>query len=155
MPFELEADLSIGVALGEKLDNMADVLKKGPPRPLLFPVKGSNNGIITGAFRIGSPPTGKIWNILSLMITGVDDHTAVTGTFGLYVDSDNGNLSIAECIVPNITAPYFTTFSKGTLWAHAQGDVVVNQNGLSANQQVVVNMTVAEWFEKDVTARYV
>lgn len=153
MAFDFEAAFSIGVAIGDKLDNIHKALAKEDPKPLFIEmIKGASG---PGAVNLGSPPEGKMWNILSLMVTGGDDHTAVTGTAALYVDSHDDALTVAQCKIPNISMPYSNFISKGTLWAHSTGNVVVNLVGVTAGQQITVNMGVAEWRVKDTVQTYV
>lgn len=148
MGFELEAQASIGVAIGDKLDNISEVLKKAPPRPRHLDFKASNIG--PGVAILGRPPHGRVWNLLTLTLLGSDDHTTVTGTGALYTDCDSGNLSLMQCKIPNLSIPFFGSIgSKGSLWAHASGDVVVNFQGMGANQQVFAVITVDEWHERD------
>lgn len=152
MGIELEASFDIGVAIGDKLDGIQSALKKEPPRPIFlsFPRGGVGPGVV----RIGHPPTGRIWNILSVTLTGNDDHTAVTGTAGLYVDSDADTLSVAQCVIPNMSIPSALFISRGTLWAHSTGDVAVNFLGMGATIGVVAKITVAEWREADISQVY-
>jgi hypothetical protein len=151
MPVELEASASIGIAIGSKLDDIHSLLSKPEPKPTFLPVPASITG--PGALRIGRPPAGKMWNILTVTTTGADDHTAVANAFvSIYVDSDPLNLGLGQCLIPGIAVPFFDSASKGTLWAHSSGDVVANVagSGVAATTQINVTLTVAEWSVKDV-----
>lgn len=153
MGIEAGFDLSMFVGIGDKLDDLTKVLKREPPKPLYFPLYAAITG--PGSVKLGSPPTGRIWNILTLTLLGdVDDHTAVTGTGALYVDVDYQNLSVSQCKIPNLTIPSFTSISAETLWAHSQGDVAVNFAGVSAGVGVTAVITIAEYDEKEKTARH-
>lgn len=150
MGIELEA--SFGIAIGDKLDELKGVLEKGHAKPLFIPFIAGFTG--SGAVRVGSPPTGKIWNLLTVTMLGADDHTSVTGTAAVYVDCDYNNLSTSMCRIPNLVIPSFTSISKGTLWAHSQGDVAVNFAGVAGGQEVVAVVTLAEYKETEVSERF-
>lgn len=152
MAIELEASASIGVAIGDKLDNLAEILRKPDPKPRFLPVPAS--GVGPGAIRVGRPPAGKMWNILTLSVMSADDHTPVASGFvSLYVDSDVANLGLGQCMIPGAAIPSAASFSKGTFWAHSSGDVVVNAagSGVTATTQINVVLTVAEWDTRDVS----
>lgn len=152
----VEFDLNVGVsaAIG-KLDAIHDVLRKEPPQPLQLAFSGSNSVLEgAGVIRIGRPPSGRIWNITSVTVTGADDHTTVANvSVGLYVDSDGANLGLGQARLVALAVPSHQFISKGTLWAHSMGDVCANVQGTGAStQQVNVTIGVAEWRECDVTA---
>jgi hypothetical protein len=152
MGLELEASASIGVAIGDKLDTISDLLGRSEPKPLVFAVPAS--GVGGGAIRIGRPPAGKLWNILTVTVTGADDHTVTANVFAsLYVDSDPLNLGLGQCLIPGLAVPSFTSISKGTSWAHGGGEVVANVvgSGVSASTAVNITLGVAEWHVKDVS----
>lgn len=152
MGVELSASFDVGIAIGDKLEGIERALKKEPPRPIFLSF--AKSGIGPAPVSLGHPPAGRIWNILSVMLTGTDDHTAVTGTGALYIDSDFASLSIAQCVIPNIAIPSSQFISKGTLWAHSSGDVVVNFLGMGTTIGVVAKITVAEWREQDIGQVY-
>lgn len=153
MGLDIEASASIGISLGEKLDDISSLLKKTEPKPLFFPILGSSVG--GGIMRLGRPPAGKLWNLLTVSITGVDDHTVAANVFvSLYVDSDPFNLGLGQCLIPAMAVPSFDSISKGTSWAHGGGEVVANVVGSGVGATTAVNVTlgVAEWHVKDVSA---
>jgi hypothetical protein len=152
MGVELSASFDIGVAIGDKLDGIHRALQREEPRPIFLAF--AKSGIGPNPVSLGHPPAGRIWNILSVMLTGTDDHTAVTGTGALYVDSDAASLSIAQCVIPNMSIPSSQFISKGTLWAHSTGDVAVNFLGMGTTIGVVAKITVAEWRENDISQVY-
>jgi hypothetical protein len=154
MGIELEADLSIGVALGSKLDDIKGLLSKHP-KPLFLSLTASSTG--PGEDLVGRPPSGKIWNLLSVSLTGVDDHTALANAnCAIYVDSTVGSTGLAQCVIPALAIPSVLFISKGTLWAHSSGDVVANfsGSGITATTNVQATMCIAEWSVNDVTAIY-
>lgn len=155
MAVEVDFGLEFSAAMGSKLDNIHDCLKKTPPQPLQLAFTGSDSvSEGAGVIRIGRPPVGRIWNITSVTVTGADDHTAVTGvSVALYVDSDPANLGLGQARVVGLALPSYQFISRGTLWAHSTGDVCANIQGSGAGgQQVNVSIGVAEWREGDVTS---
>jgi hypothetical protein len=154
----LNAEVDIATRDEQKAD-FDSLLKKSNRLPLMLPLVASNVGEFSsggnGIIDLGSPPTGKIWNILSFALFGSDDHTAVTGTAALYVDSTPTAqaLALANLRVPNLAIPNSQFISKQTLWAHSSGNVVFNLAGLSSNTTAVnATMTVAEYHDGDISA---
>lgn len=152
MGVSLEASFDIGVAIGDKLDSIDKALSREHPRPIFLPFVKGRTG--PGVVSMGRPPTGRIWNILSLTLLGSDDHTTVAGTVGFYVDTDPDQLSVIGCVIPNLAIPSVTFISSKTLWAHSTGEVVANFLGMPATQEVVARISVAEWREKDMSQVY-
>ena len=156
MGIAVEADLSLGVALGAKLDGIHELLKKDDPKPVYLDVAASINGA-PGTDVLGRPPAGKIWNILFVSTTGADDHTSLPNvSVAIYVDSDDVGLSLGLCRIPGLVVPQFLAISKGTLWAHSTGSILANfsGSGLTAGVNVTCTMTVAEWDVHDQVKRY-
>lgn len=145
-----EVDIASGDELTSGLAGIEDKLGRKPPRPTWLSFTGSRLG--AGVIVVGSPPVGRIWNVLTLTLVGNDDATVVANAAAaLYVDSTEGNLSLANCRVPALVVPAFQAFSKGTLWAHSDGSLIVNVSGaVAATDQVVATVSVAEWREGDV-----
>lgn len=151
--FKLDAEIDIATSgeLAQAIDSTRE------PQPLRFPKVGSNSASNGGntIIDLGAPPTGKIWNILTVTLCGSDDHTAVTGSASLYVDSEvnQGNLGLANLRMPALAIPSFTSISNRTMWAHGNGNVVVNVTGTSGNPIVNCILGIAEYWEVDVGPR--
>lgn len=145
-----EVDVASGDELREGLAGLESKLGKTPPRPTYLSFSGAKFG--ASNIIVGSPPVGRIWNILSLTLVGNDDTTTIANArCAMYVDSQEQSLALNNCRVPGLTVPSYVTFSKGTLWAHADGSVIVNVTGaVAATDQVVATITVAEWREGDI-----
>jgi hypothetical protein len=145
-----EIDIASGDELASGLAGIEDKLGRKPPRPTWLSFTGSRKG--AGPITIGSAPVGRIWNVLTLTLVGNDDTTVVANArAALYVDSTEDQLTLANCRVPGLIVPSFQTFSKGTLWAHSDGALVLNVSGaVAATDQVVVSVSVAEWREGDI-----
>jgi hypothetical protein len=155
MGLELEASASIGVAIGDKLDKLHGLLSKEDPKPRIFQVPGSVTYQTSSPLIVmGRPPHGCLWNILTVTVTGADDHTAIASAYAsLYVDSDSSNLGLGQCVMPGMAIPSFQAISKGTLWAHSSGNIVINLDGtgMTAGTNVQCLLTVAEWHVSEVT----
>lgn len=152
MGVEAGLDLSIGVAIGDKLDDISKVLKKEDPKPRYLDLFASGSTLGPTMDSFGHPPSGKIWNILFVTVTGNDDHTNVPNAYAsIYVDSDPGSLGLIMCKLPGLAVPSSVSISKGTMWAHSSGDVVLSIAGTGVTN-VQASITVAEWEVKDVVA---
>lgn len=150
--FDLGAEFD--VATGDDVASLAKKMEdKREPLPLFFPVTGTING--NGSLIVGRPPLGKLWNLLSITLLGLDDFTTVAGQGALYVDSEPGALSLAQCRLPKLAIPSGQPITRNTLWAHSTGNVIVNVTGTTALPQVVATVTVAEWAHGDVSSTVV
>lgn len=145
-----EVDVASGEELQSGLSSLEQKLNKTPPRPIYLTFSGARLG--AGNIVLGSPPVGRIWNILTYTLVGNDDATVVANaTVALYVDSQENSLALNNCRVPGLAVPSFDTFSKGTFWAHSDGSVIANVTGaVAATDQVVASITVAEWRLGDI-----
>lgn len=145
-----EVDIASGSELQDGLAGLEDKLGKKPPRPTWLSFTGARFG--PGAITLGSAPVGRIWNVLTLTLVGNDDTTVIANArAAMYVDSTENQLTLGNCRVPGLIVPSFQTFSKGTLWAHSDGAIVVNVSGnVALTDQVVANISVAEWREGDI-----
>jgi|SRR5215210_3959607 len=145
-----EVDIASGDELASGLAGLEDKLGKRPPRPIYLSFTASRLG--PGVIVLGSPPVSRIWNILTYTLIGNDDATVIANAkAAMYVDSQEGNLTLGNCRVPNLAVPSFDTFSNGTLWAHSDGSVLVNISGaVAVTDQVVATISVAEWREGDI-----
>ena len=150
LDFGAQVDIASGDELNAGLAGLEEKLGKKPPRPIFLTFSGQRLG--AGAIILGSPPSGRIWNVLTWTLLGVDDSTTVANASAtLYVNSQEANLSLVNARIPGLAVPNFVSISKGTLWAHADGSVIVNVAGaVAATDQVVSSITVAEWRDGDV-----
>lgn len=156
MGLELEADIHLGVALGEKLDAIHSVLNKDNPKPSYL--KKVDSGLIgdsaTGLLILdfGKPPSNKIWNVLGFAVYGLDDHTVVaTTTAALYIGVNDGiaPLGLMNLITPGAAVPSSQFFSKDVVWCYAGENLLMQVTGPAAGQQVSANVFVNEWNLKD------
>lgn len=148
-----ELDIATGKEVEAGFDAMAKALGKTPPRPTYLSFTSARFG--AGAIVVGAPPQGRIWNIVTFTLVGNDDVTTIVNAkAALYVDSEEGSLSLGNCRIPAQVVPSFQTVSKGTLWAHDNGSVVVNVSGaVAATDQIVATISVMEWRDSDVEDR--
>jgi hypothetical protein len=152
MAVELEASASFGVAIGDKLDALHKVLSKEDPHPVYLPL--SRGGIIpaTGVAEVyldfGKPPSNKIWNILSFVVFGPDDHTAVAASFAAWYVGDPGNPSLMGLRQPGFPLPGVVTYSRDIEWAMPSENVFTHIIA-AAGTPVGANLLVAEWNLKD------
>ncbi len=145
-----EVDIASGDELANGLKDLEEKLGHRGPRPVFLSFTGRRLG--AGVIPLGSPPSGRMWNIVTWTLVGNNDATAIANAVAaLYVDSQEDNLSLGGCRIPGFAVPAFTTISKGTLWAHSEGSVLVNVTGnVAATDQVVSTISVLEWREGDV-----
>lgn len=108
----------------------------------------------TGIVEVGSPPTGRIWNVLGYTITGQDDATqAAAGTAALYIGnrpSHGGATMVSECRQPRISVPSGQAFPQQSVWCLSSQYVFFNLVALTVITQVVCMVHVAEYREEDI-----
>lgn len=149
MGLELEADIHLGVALGEKLDAIHSVLNRQEPKPNFLPL--ARGGVVPAsgsiALDFGKAPSNKIWNVLSLAAYGSDDHTTVAASnVALYRDE---SVSLPSLMYTGFTLPGTVTFSKGVIWVFP-GDNLMANVVAAGGTQVGANILLAEWNIKDI-----
>lgn len=146
MGIELEADVSLGVAIGGKLDKLHDLLNKKPTPPVFLPLVRRVTvpaGATTVVADFGMPPINKKWNVLSLVTYGVDDHTVLTGAnVALYTGQPDAPGLMALKYTP-IAVPGALTFSTGVIWCQSGNNVFCSITA-TAGQSVGINIVLAE-----------
>jgi hypothetical protein len=142
--------------LDEGVDRMLDFMgKQETPKPMFNTITHSQpiTNPFTGIIDVGSPPTGRAWNVLGFSICGNDDNTVSSaGVVGFYIGAvtAGGQPSLAQLRVPRLTLPASQSFTKGTHWCGAQDNLMFNCVALATPTQFVANVFVAEWRECDV-----
>lgn len=116
----------------------------------------------------GTPAMGRMWNVMEIVVLGVDDHTAVAGTIGgaaiavPYIGSLplGTPLTVAGTAPPlgdavrnSITIPGVFLFTKEAQWVHQGENLFVYVQGMNAFPQPLTGVaTVNEWIDKYVEA---
>lgn len=158
MILKLGADVEIDLLTGDEVaGKLKDAVTGSSARGRALTLAGSNSVLELptpalpgdGVIRLGQPPAGSVWNVVTVTLLGADDHTVSAAKAALYVDADPANLNIASCLIPNITVPSFQAISKQTLWAHSSGRLCVNVSG-SGGTQVVCTVGVVEYSWEEI-----
>jgi hypothetical protein len=148
---EIDAGIHIGAVVGDKLDGIADLLRKKPVRPNYL--KRAKSGVVPAAGNLilsfGHPPINKMWNITGIVAYGSDDHTAVASSdFALYTGDPSAGTSLAQLLMIGAALPFSDTISKDVLWAWPGESVYVNITA-PAGTAVGANLLVSEWNQGD------
>lgn len=149
MGLELEADIHLGVALGEKLDAIHQVLNKKEPKPNYLRIPRGIAGV-TGSniVNFGKPPANKIWNVLALAGYGEDDHTLIADSNIALYAGDPDNPGLPGLMYTGFTLPGTVTFSKDIIWCYPNEFAFANIT-LPGAGQVGASLIVAEWNLRD------
>lgn len=148
MGIELEADFHLGVALGEKLDAIHSVLNKRDPKPNYLRLSRSGTGTSV-VLDFGKPPANRIWNVLSIVSYGTDDHTSVTGGNMAWYVGDNANPpSLISMVDTGLAIPAGRTYSRDIMWCYPNENLIAVLTA-TGSQQLGANVIVAEWDIKD------
>lgn len=144
-----ELDIASGAELAGHTDQLAKLIGRGAARPLYLDFASSavgSGGVVT--LPIGSPPVGRVWNVLAVTFLGNNDHGSISSPagFAAMYFGDPFNPSLANVKHAKIVLPSTVYPSSGALWCPAgqqvffMTDLVVN-----APDQVLVTVTVAEY----------
>lgn len=135
-----------------KLDSIDKSLK--PTKPFF------NSGIAQGlipagnadlVLDCGSPNTGRIWNICGITLVGNDDRTTVANAKAALYFGDPFAPGIAQCKVPALTIPFFSTFSDKVLWCHSTENAFVVVSGTAtAGTSICATVHYADWPEEAI-----
>lgn len=155
-----EIDIASKDEIDGARDDILDVLNKRekPPRPNYFvqsaalPAPGAFSGIV----EVGSPVTGRLWNILGYSISGETDAvTSSAGKVALYIGDRPtiGIPTLSQLRVAGLTVPASATFSQKTQWCPSAQSVFFNLSGLTGLIQFVANVFIAEYREDEILDR--
>lgn len=157
MEIDLEIGAKVDIATGKDVDMIRDDIRGIHGRKPFYNSSPAAGNIPAGntplTLDLGSPATGRIWNILGVTLLGVDDATTLANAkAALYLDVDPQSLTLAACAVPALVAPSFQTFSDKVLWCHSNGNVVVNVTGTAVvGTQVIAKVYYADWPEDAIS----
>lgn len=149
-----EVDIASGSELAGQTDKLSKLIRQGPARPLYLPLSASASG--TGGLvtlNVGSPPVGRLWNVVAVTFIGNNDHSAVGSPVGFcamyFGDAANPGLAQAQHV--KIALPSTVYPSTGALWCPAGQQVFfVTDAAVNSPDNVTVNVTVAEYRTREV-----
>lgn len=154
-----ELDIASSKEVTGARDDILDFLKsKKDVRPtyLTVPQAKPITNPFTGVIEVGSPPTGRLWNVLGYSVCGQDDSTVSTGgTVALYIGDvpTTGAPTLTQLKQARITLPAMNTYSRNVMWCPSAQSVFFSLNALAGLTQFVGNIWVAEYREDDVLDR--
>jgi len=155
MGLDLELDLGgrLEIAVGKQTDELKDALT--PRKPIINSAVGSGIMPASGELFIdlGSPASGRMWEVTALTLFGVDDNTAVANAKAALYFGDPVIPSISSLRVPALAVPSFTAIGTETLWCEAQANVVLGVTGAAAGSQISGVVQYRDWAECDIVAR--
>lgn len=139
-----EMDLATGDELADSTRSILEAQQAA--NQLYTPLPRINSG--TGVVLLGSPPNGRTWNIVSLLLLGTDDHTSVAGaTVALYVGNP-ANAPLSDCINPGQSVPMAVTFARHCHWVFPGETLYCNVTGTAS--LITVRAGVHEYRYRDV-----
>lgn len=143
----------------EGLDDALDFLKKDKTvRPHYFVQSGAIPivGPFTGICEIGSPATGRLWNVLGFSICGETDVvTSAAGTVALYIGDRpvTGPPMLSQLRTARLTVPASADYNPMAQWCPSAHSVFFNLVGITTITQFVGNVYIAEYREDDILDR--
>jgi hypothetical protein len=162
---EMEADLGIVEAgfhfsIHDVESAIHSGLKKhGESRPRPSYLRRSNALLADGThivtLDVGSPPTGRMWQVIGITLFGTDDHTAVATVVGAVYIGNANQLSLSSMVVPNLVFPSYQQLSDKVLWVHPNENLCVQTSVAgTAGQQYGVNFSILEWRDHEISQRF-
>jgi len=155
--FDLGAkfDLATSGELTDGFNDLKSILGRKPQKPFY------NNAVASGQIPagnaplqldLGSPNTGRIWNVTGIMLCGADDNTPLVNAKAALYFGDSDTPALFSLQVPALTIPSFQTFSDKVLWCHSTANVVVVVTGTATvGSTVLAKVMYADWPEEAIS----
>jgi hypothetical protein len=158
MEFALDLGAKIDVAtsgeLTAGLDGLRnDIFSQRKPKPLYSHAVGASAIAADGTASIdlGSPATGRIWNVTGYVLFGNDDNALVANALAAIYFGDPDRVGIMGLVIPRLTIPSGASLSDEVYWCHPNENVVVTVSGTGlAGTQVGAKVFYTDWPEAAV-----
>lgn len=161
---KLAVGAELDLATGDELKDATDTIlgrfdKRAKPIYTTMVDSGTGNGVTLIPLDLGSPPTGRMWNLRSITVVGADPFTPPTAAnkFAVYFGDAPGagnTLSLAQLKIANQPVP--STYSSGSnaLWVRSNESIIVVTNALlTATESLVATAEIQEWRLDDIIMR--
>lgn len=155
-----ELDLATGDELKDATDSILGRLdKRVKPIYTTMVDSATGDGVQLFPLDLGSPPVGRMWNLRSITVVGLDAFTAPSAAkfFAVYfgdAPAPGGTLSLAQLKVANQPIPSTYASGSNALWVHSNENIIVATNAaLTATERLVATAEVQEWRVDDVVMR--
>lgn len=159
MEISLDLGAKIDVVSSGELDEFGERLRKDifsqrRPRPLY------NYAIAAGpldangrlSLDLGSPATGRIWNVTGYMICGADDNTAVANVKCALYFGDPDLVGLMGLVLPGVAVPASGAWGEKVYWCHSTENVIASVSGTgAAGTQITAKVFYADWPEAAVS----
>jgi hypothetical protein len=161
MQIKLAAGAEVDIASsGEVNDAAGSILDwlnedRKAARPNYLPLANTSTGA-DGIVSLGSPPTGRIWNVLGISICGQNDSVqSSAGTVAFYIGNapSVGVPMLSQLRYPRMSLPFSIMFGTDVLWCDPQNEIFFNLAALAGVTQFVGSAWVAEYREDDILMR--
>lgn len=159
MEFKLDLGASVDIATKGELDDAIaglkdDIFSQRRPRPIFSHSVAAGAILADGTLSLdlGSPATGRIWNVTGYTIFGADDSTVVANAKCALYFGDPDRVGIMGLVLPGVAIPSSDAWGENVYWCHSQEDVVAVVSGTGAvGTQVGVKIYYADWPESAVS----
>lgn len=150
-----EVDIATGKELAETAAGLKSEMRKGwSSKPIYDTRAAAANMPAAGEMflDLGSPQTGRTWNVLGITTFGPDDNTVVANAKVALYCGDPDTPAIVGLKVPGLAVPTFQSFSDKVVWCHDNTNVVAGVTGAAAGTQVGVLVHIADYRTEDISA---
>lgn len=154
MRLSLGGDAEIELASTDEIraisDNAVSRIRAPHPKPRLKSNPASGVMPATGPLilDLGSPPAGSVWSIISVVVVGSDDRTAVpAGIAALYLGGEPSlNPSLMNLLEPgSTTIPVRWNYNPDMHFAHVGDSLYVLVYGAAAGLNIAAVSRYHEW----------
>lgn len=163
MDVKLALGAEVDIASGKEIDGLRDDVatmfdRAKPVRPMYMTQVGSKSisDPFTGFVDVGSPPAGRIWNVLGYAIVGNSDSTlSSAGRATLYIGDlpTSGVPTLAQAKAFAASVPFGDTFGENVMWCSSPQHVFFNVSAIAGLSQFVANVFIAEYRADDLIQR--
>lgn len=155
-----EVDIVSKDELDDARDDILDFMKRDKVvRPSYLVQSGAITAVgspFSGILEIGSPPTGRLWNVLGFCLCGESD-TAVSsaGSVALFIGDrpTTGIPTMSQLRQAMMTVPATSTFGQKAQWCGSSQTIFFKVNALVGPAQIIGNVWVAEYRDDEILER--
>lgn len=155
-----ELDLATGDELKDATDSILGRFdKRAKPIYSTMVDSATGNGVQLYPLDLGSPPTGRMWNLRSITVVGNDPFTppsAATKFAVFFGDAPAPGATMSLAQLKIAAQPIPSTYSSGSnaLWVRSNESIIVVTNGaFLVTEQLVATAEIQEWRLDDVVMR--
>lgn len=137
----LMVDIASGAEVRDGTDRLVDAITGTAEKKPIYQTRFAaavtpGAGATTTILRLGRPPTGRVWNLVYLTLTGADDRTAVAGALAASYVGNPDAPSLHGLIDPGRAVPTSQNYGPEEIWIHDGEELFVIVYAAPINTQL-------------------